>query len=66
MLYDVITSLPSLTIWLLAAGGALYSLAVVFHLWESLRFQNAIWHSFVVPAAACHYAAVFGFLGATT
>jgi len=66
MLYDVITSLPSLTIWLLAVGGALYSLGVVFHLWESLRFQNAIWHSFVVLAAACHYAAVFGFLGVTT
>src|SRR3954467_13099352 len=66
MLYDVITSLPSLTIWLLATGVALYSLGVVFHVWESLRFQNAIWHSFVVLAAACHYAAVFGFLGVTT
>jgi channel protein (hemolysin III family) len=66
MLYDVITSFPSSTVWLLAVGGALYSLGVVFHLWESLRFQNAIWHSFVVLAAACHYAAVFGFLGVTT
>lgn len=65
MLYDVITSLPSLTMWLLPAG-ALYSLGVVFHLWESPRFQNAIWHSFVVLAAACHCAAVFDFLRVTT
>jgi hemolysin III len=38
----------------------LYSAGVIFHLWERLRFQNAIWHSFVLAAAACHYAAVFG------
>jgi len=31
---------------------------VVFHLWESLRFQNAIWHLFVLAAAACHFGAV--------
>jgi hemolysin III len=62
MLYDVVASLPASTLWLLAAGGALYSLGIVFHLWESLRFQNAIWHSFVLLAAACHYVAVFDFL----
>lgn len=43
---------------LLAAGGLLYSVGVIFHLWERLRFQNAIWHGFVVAAAACHFAAV--------
>jgi hemolysin III len=63
MLYDVIASLPASTIWLLAAGGVLYMLGIVFHLWENLRFQNAIWHSFVVLAAACHYVAVLDFLG---
>jgi hemolysin III len=36
-----------------------YSLGVVFHVWERLRFQNAIWHGFVVTGAAIHYAAVF-------
>ena len=28
------------------------------HAWRSLRFQNAIWHAFVLAAACCHYAAV--------
>ena len=51
-------SLPSLTFWLLAAGGVLYSMGVIFHAWRSLRFQNAIWHAFVLLAAICHYAAV--------
>jgi hemolysin III len=43
---------------LLAAGGALYSVGTVFHLWRGLPFQNAVWHGFVLVAAACHYAAV--------
>jgi hypothetical protein len=30
----------------------------VFHVWERLRFQNAIWHGFVLLAAGCHYSAV--------
>lgn len=45
---------------LLAAGGLLYSLGVVFHLWQRLPYQNAIWHAFVLAAAACHFSAVFG------
>jgi hemolysin III len=43
---------------LLLTGGGLYSLGVVFHLWERLPFQNAIWHVFVLAAAACHFAAI--------
>jgi hemolysin III len=54
----VIASLPSLTFWLLAAGGVVYSMGVIFHLWRSLRFQNAIWHAFVLLGAVCHYTAV--------
>jgi hemolysin III len=58
--YDsVIAFLPTAAIWLVVAGGALYSAGVVFHLWAGLRFQNAIWHGFVLVAASCHYAAVF-------
>ena len=50
--------LAPVTLFLIAVGGALYSVGVVFHLWNSLRFQNAIWHGFVLAAAACHYVAV--------
>lgn len=59
MLYDsVVGSLPKLALWLVVAGGALYSLGVIFHAWRRLRFQNVIWHSFVLLGAACHYTAV--------
>lgn len=50
--------LAPITMWLIVAGGVIYSLGVIFHVWEKLRFQNAIWHSFVVVAAAVHYSAV--------
>jgi len=35
-------------IWLIGAGGLSYSAGVIFHRWHALRFQNAIWHLFVV------------------
>ncbi len=55
---SIATALPSASLWLLAAGGVLYTTGIVFHLWESLRFQNAIWHGFVLIAAGCHYWAI--------
>lgn len=59
MAYDaVFTPLPWMTVWFIAAGGTLYTLGVVFHAWQRLRFQNAIWHAFVLLGAACHYTAV--------
>lgn len=45
---------------LLIAGGLLYTVGVLFYLWETLPYQRAIWHGFVLAAAACHYAAVLG------
>jgi hemolysin III len=30
----------------------------VFYRWNSLKYQNVIWHGFVVAAAACHFAAI--------
>jgi hemolysin III len=54
-LYSV---LSAATLILILIGGIIYSLGVIFHVWEKLRFQNAIWHAFVVTAAGVHYAAV--------
>ncbi|QQO16018.1 hemolysin III family protein [Bradyrhizobium diazoefficiens] len=59
MLYDsVVKALPALVLGFIFAGGLLYSLGVIFHAWRRLRFQNAIWHGFVLAGAACHYTAV--------
>jgi len=59
MLYDAVAAaLPTLAVWFIAAGGLLYSFGIIFHAWHRLRFQNAIWHCFVLLGAACHYTAV--------
>ncbi|MCF1451323.1 PAQR family membrane homeostasis protein TrhA [Agrobacterium vitis] len=55
--------LPPVTMVLIFIGGILYSAGVIFHVWERLRFQNAIWHGFVVAAAAVHYSAVVTAIG---
>lgn len=55
----LIAALPLSALVLILAGGVLYTAGVVFHVWEALAYQNAVWHAFVLAAAACHYAAVF-------
>ena len=57
-LEPLISALPGRVLTLLMAGGVLYTVGVVFHLWERLPYQNAIWHGFVLIAAGCHFAAV--------
>ncbi|WFS01712.1 PAQR family membrane homeostasis protein TrhA [Rhizobium tumorigenes] len=54
----VAARIPSVSMLLIVVGGVVYSLGVIFHVWEKLRFQNAIWHAFVLTAAGIHYAAV--------
>jgi hemolysin III len=54
------SALPAGVLTLLMVGGVLYTVGVVFHLWNRLPYQNAIWHGFVLSAASCHYAAVIG------
>ncbi|MBR0756720.1 hemolysin III family protein [Bradyrhizobium jicamae] len=59
MLYDaVMKTLPAVALGFVVAGGVLYSFGVIFHAWQRLRFQNVIWHCFVLLGAACHYTAV--------
>ena len=50
--------LPVSALTLLIAGGLTYVAGLAFYLWENLRFQNAIWHSFVAAASALQFAAV--------
>jgi hemolysin III len=54
----VASRIPYASMLLIIIGGVIYSAGVIFHVWEKLRFQNAIWHGFVVTAAAVHYSAV--------
>ena len=63
-LAPLIDALNTPTLVLLAVGGTLYTIGVIFHLWVRLPFQNVIWHTFVI-AAAMHFAAVVVFVANT-
>jgi len=54
----LIDTTPLAVLILLGVGGVIYSAGVAFHVWDRLRYHNAIWHGFVVAAAGCHYAAI--------
>jgi hemolysin III len=53
------SSVSNFVLWLLMAGGIIYTVGLGFHLSKQLPFHNAIWHGFVLLAASCHYAAIY-------
>lgn len=55
-------TLPVATVGLIVAGGVVYSAGVIVFAWRGLRFQNALWHGFVVTGAGLHFAAVMNSL----
>jgi hemolysin III len=58
MFRDLAAVVTQPTLVLLGLGGLLYTVGVIFHLWRSLPYQNAVWHAFVLAGTACHFGAV--------
>ncbi|MGE0766725.1 MAG: hemolysin III family protein [Hyphomicrobiaceae bacterium] len=58
MLRPLVARVSPESLALLAVGGIIYSLGVIFFVWERLPYQTAIWHAFVLAGAACHFGAV--------
>jgi hemolysin III len=57
--YDTVAaSVSPTTLGLMLTGGLIYTAGVPFHLWSGLRFQNAVWHGFVLVATCVFYSAV--------
>ncbi|MGY5540115.1 PAQR family membrane homeostasis protein TrhA [Vibrio brasiliensis] len=44
---------------LLAAGGVIYSLGVIFYVAKRIPYNHAIWHGFVLAGCACHFFAIY-------
>lgn len=58
LLSSLVPLISGTALTLMVAGGLIYSIgAVVFSL-DGLRFQNAIWHGFVLVASLCFFAAI--------
>ena len=52
------TALGLVPIALIVAGGAAYSIGVIFFAWHSIRHHHAIWHLFVMMGSILHFLAI--------
>jgi hemolysin III len=50
--------LPIPVLIFICIGGGLYSIGVIFYIWDKRVYTHAVWHIFVLTAAICHYVAV--------
>jgi hemolysin III len=57
----LIHALPQQGFLWLMAGGAFYTVGVVFFA-SKKKYSHAIWHLFVLAGSACHFVAVYRFI----
>ncbi|WP_029569110.1 PAQR family membrane homeostasis protein TrhA [Pantoea ananatis] len=59
VVYQLAMKLSAGGIWLLASGGIIYSLGVIFYVARRVPFNHAIWHAFVLGGCVCHFCAIY-------
>lgn len=59
VIYQLATKLSPGGVILLALGGLIYTLGVIFYASKRYRFGHAIWHGFVLGGSACHFLAIY-------
>jgi hemolysin III len=64
LIWSLIPVVPIAVIWIIAAGGLLYTAGVPIYAAKKMPFSTPIWHGFIVTASACFFAAIA--LGAAT
>ena len=50
----ILNSFPPELVYWLFAGGAFYSLGIIFYGWKKMPFHHSIWHLFVLGGSASH------------
>lgn len=59
VIYQLALNLDVGGLTLLAAGGGVYSLGVIFYVAKRIPYNHAIWHAFVLAGCACHFLAIY-------
>jgi len=59
VIYQLAIKLSPGGIWLLAAGGIVYSLGVIFYVSRRIPYSHAIWHGFVLGGSVLHFCAIY-------
>lgn len=59
VIYQMVMKLAPGSVTLLAVGGIVYSLGVIFYVSERIPYNHAIWHGFVLGGSVCHFFAIY-------
>jgi hemolysin III len=59
---QLLGAIPPTGFFWLAAGGAAYTVGILFLAWRRIPFNHAIWHLFVMAGSFCHFIAVIHLL----
>jgi hemolysin III len=62
LIYPIYLSLSTAGFTLLIVGGLCYSAGIPLYLLKSRHYSHALWHFSVVAGAACHFAAIYGYV----
>ncbi|CDT88062.1 Hemolysin III [Vibrio diabolicus] len=62
VIYQLAINLDIGGLTLLAVGGLVYSLGVIFYVTKRIPFNHAIWHGFVLAGCVCHFFAIYYFV----
>ncbi|MHC0463140.1 PAQR family membrane homeostasis protein TrhA [Kosakonia cowanii] len=63
VIYELAMRLSPGGITLLAVGGLIYSLGVIFYVCKRIPYNHAIWHGFVLGGSVCHFLAIYLYVG---
>ncbi|ATA25336.1 hemolysin III family protein [Brenneria goodwinii] len=59
VIYQLAMTLSIGGVTLLAVGGAIYTLGVIFYACNRIPYNHAIWHGFVLGGSVCHFLAIY-------
>ena len=63
VIYEMAVKLAAGSVTLLAVGGVVYSLGVIFYVCKRIPYNHAIWHGFVLGGSVCHFLAIYLYIG---
>ncbi|ATY89551.1 hemolysin III family protein [Pectobacterium atrosepticum] len=59
VIYQMVMKLSAGSVTLLAVGGVVYTLGVIFYASKRIPYNHAIWHGFVLGGSVCHFLAIY-------
>jgi len=58
----LIEGMASNGVYLLYAGGAFYTIGIIFYIFQRIPFNHVIWHFFVLGGAICHFLMIYWYV----